>query len=201
MGTHLTFGKENMPYSIEIRFDRKTESNILSIWQDAARFYGSDYVLKNGVIPHIALLVGDSCLESLFSQVEIHSDLIRLSGISFFGDGSVSYLRAEAPQSIIDLQELMYRLAVESGSIIDPYYSPENWIPHCTIAQNCTSNQKQVLGRYSLEARVKSLILIQYPPTTLLAERSAVHEQGIAPNRSLAPTLNSTSPLRDSEDS
>jgi hypothetical protein len=166
-----------MPYSIEVRFDQQTESKILSIWQDAARFYGSDYILKNGVIPHIALLVGDSQLEKIFPKVEVPSGLIRLSGILFFADGLVSYLKAEVPQSIIDLQKLIYQLALESGSVIDSNYSLEHWIPHCTIAQNCTSHQKQVMRSYTFEARIKSLILVQYSPTILLAERIAVQAE------------------------
>ncbi len=36
-----------MPYAIEISFDAETESDILDIWQTAAEFYSSDYLLRS----------------------------------------------------------------------------------------------------------------------------------------------------------
>ena len=51
-----------MKHSIEIRFDAKAEEAIRSIWASAATTYATTYVLRNGVIPHMALLVGDETI-------------------------------------------------------------------------------------------------------------------------------------------
>src|SRR5687768_3686416 len=124
-----------MPFSVELRFDPASESRILEIWKDAADFYGSRYLLENGVIPHLALLVGDFRLREVFEGLEVPAGLVSLGGNGFFDEGEVAYLRAEIPRELHTFQEVVYGTALQSGVRVDPHYQPRNWVPHCTVAQ------------------------------------------------------------------
>lgn len=160
-----------MPFSVELRFDPASESRIFEIWKDAADFHGSRYLLENGVIPHLALVVGDAGLREVFGGLEVPQAAIRLSGAGFFGDGEVAYLRAEIPPEIRTFQQVVHDIALGSGARMDPCYQPDNWIPHCTIAQKCRTRRNEPCFGDEIDARIHSLILVEYPPTTLIAEK------------------------------
>lgn len=165
-----------MPYAIEIRFDQQSESRIRDIWQQAALFYGSDYLLKNAVIPHVALVVGDEKLQTVFSQIEIPTSKLHFSGISFFQDGLIAFLSIPPTEELARYQSSVYQAAIDLGATIAPHYQPDRWHPHCTIAQHCTQNQNVIFEDIVLDVSVHSLILVHYPPTSLIGERMT-HEQ------------------------
>ena len=160
-----------MPYAIEIRFDQQSESRIREIWQQSALFYGSGYLLKNAVIPHVALVVGDEKLETVFSQIEIPTGKLHFSGISFFQDGLIAFLSIPPTAELARYQSSVYQAAIDLGATIAPHYQPDRWHPHCTIAQHCTQNQNAIFGDIVLDVTVRSLILVHYPPTSLIGER------------------------------
>lgn len=162
-----------MPYAIEIRFDQQSESRIREIWQQSALFYGSDYLLKNAVIPHVALVVGDEKLQTAFSEIEIPTGKLHLSGISFFQDGLIAFLSIPPTEELARYQSYVYQAAVNLGATLDPNYHPDRWRPHCTIAQHCTQNQNQLFDDLTLDVSILSLILVHYPPTSLVSERLA----------------------------
>jgi len=160
-----------MPFSIELRLDRESENRIRAIWSEAAEFYGTNHVLENGVIPHVALLVGDSRLQAVFERLDVPVVRLALPGIGFFGGGDIAYLRAEIPPEVVTFQQRAYDQAVQLGAQIETYYRPDQWVPHCTIAQNCRTHREEPLKAGSIDAGIESLILVRHPPTTLIAEQ------------------------------
>lgn len=161
-----------MKHSIEMRFDEQAELAIRSIWQKAAILYGSQYVLQNGLIPHVALLVGDQGLEEIFSKAECPSIEIRLSQVGFFARGDVAYLQCPEVAGLFEFQKQLYARAVSVGAAVDELYTPDNWVPHCTIAQQCEKNKERNIEFDPIEARVRSLIHVTHPPTMLVAEKT-----------------------------
>ena len=167
----------SMHHSFEIRFDQVTEKAIWTIWEDASEMYGTDYVLKNGVIPHMALLVGDERLGELFAGLDCPNCEIELRDIGFFAKGKVAYVNCNIPEEVSKFHRRAYDRAISIGATIDPLYSPDNWHPHSTIAQNCTRNLMNPVSFPPLIARSHSLIHVIYPPTQLIEENVLTAQQ------------------------
>jgi hypothetical protein len=161
-----------MPFAIELRFDPETEGRILEIWQEAARWYGTTYLTDHGVIPHLALVTGDAGLHDIFRQLEPPNGLIPFHGSGFFAGGDVAFLKPDIPETIRRFHAKVCRLASDSDTLVDFLYLPENWIPHCTIASGCRRNLEIPISEQLFEATIHSIILVQYPPTRLIEEKS-----------------------------
>lgn len=161
-----------MPFAIELRFDPESERRILDIWEEAEQLYGTTYLTDHGVIPHLALLTGDVGLRDVFGQLEPPSGVISLNSTGFFAGGNVAFLKPEIPEEIRRFHATACRLASDSGTVVDHHYLPENWVPHCTIAIDCTRNLEIPITGPVLEASIHSLILVEYPPTRLLGEKT-----------------------------
>ncbi len=172
-----------MPHSIELRFDEATESEIKTLWDFAADFYCTDYVLRNGIIPHVALLVGNDNLQNVFDELSPPIGDVRLHGLGFFSGGEVAYLHAKIDDQLASYHRLTYDAALQADCAIYEYYVPNQWIPHCTIAQYCTMNKQVTFPVVEILAGIKSLILVEYPPTTLVTEKPK-----IKPNKSMRRT-------------
>ena len=160
-----------MPHSIELRFDEAAESEIKTLWDFAADFYCTDYVLRNGVIPHVTLLVGNKNLQKVFNELSPLIGDVRLHGLDFFSGGEVGYLHAEIDDQVVSYHRLAYDAALQADCAVDEYYVPNQWIPHCTIAQYCTTNKQVTFPVVEIMAGIESLILVEYPPTTLVGEK------------------------------
>lgn len=161
-----------MPYSIEVRFDPACEAAIIALWQQAAEFYGSDYMLVHGVIPHVALIVSEEDLSAVFAHCALRTTAVTFADLGFFAGGSIAHLAVD--RALHDLQRACYHTARTLGLPIDPYYTPDTWIPHCTLAQQASRNVGVPLRcAVPCSATATSLILVRYPPTTLLSEKAA----------------------------
>lgn len=161
-----------MPFAIELRFDPESERRILDIWQEAERLYGTTYLTDHGVIPHLALVTGDAGLRDVFRRLEPPTGMISLHGSGFFARGDVAFLKAEIPEEIRRFHAAACRLAADSGTVVDHHYLPENWVPHCTIALGCSRNPEIPITSPVLEASIHSLILVEYPPTRMIGEKT-----------------------------
>ncbi|MBX3741599.1 MAG: hypothetical protein KF712_11445 [Akkermansiaceae bacterium] len=161
-----------MPFAIELRFDPESERRILEIWQEAARLYGTTYLTDHGVIPHLTLVTGDAGLRDAFGQLESPAGVISLHGTGFFAGGNVTFLKPEISEEIHRFHAAVCRIASDLGVPVDFHYLPENWVPHCTIAIDCTRNLEIPISSHLLEASIHSLILVEYPPTRLIAEKT-----------------------------
>jgi len=159
-----------MPYSIEFRFNEEAENLIKKIWKDASVFYGTNYLLENGVIPHVALLVGNKRLKRVFHSLEVPRGKFEFNKINFFASGKITYLGSCISSEIVAYHKKLYDLACSCECEIDSYYAPTKWVPHLTVAQDCTQNLMKRQEMPNLSATIKSIILVCYPPTQVLAE-------------------------------
>jgi len=161
-----------MPFAIELRFNPESEKRIRGIWEDAARWHGSSYLAEHGAIPHVALVTGDAGLREVFADLDAPSGVIPLVEAGFFAGGAVAFLKADIREDIRHFHASLCHMASQRGVRVDSNYLPEKWLPHCTIAQNCRENLEVPHGSPSLETSIHSLILVEYPPTRLIGEKT-----------------------------
>ena len=131
-----------MGVAVVLYFDEITEKTIFSIWQNLAKKRLSSYLLDIGIRPHITL--------GAFEQADIKSlsDMTR----TFAGDTKSFEINLCSVGSFPVSERLIYYLPVptkqllgihsEYYNFIRPiglnwgnYYLPENWVPHCTVAE------------------------------------------------------------------
>jgi 2'-5' RNA ligase len=173
-----------MPLSLELLFDKKTSSAIAKAWALLAPVAASDYVLQNGVHPHVALVVVEVCssqeaLAQATAAVAETAHPIRLtmSGISSFsGSEAVAYVGFEKSPDLVALHERATTAVSQLGLCNHVHYRPRNWVPHCTLAQQVAPSRLQgvltaaATFSWALPFQVHRLALVEYPPTMLRAE-------------------------------
>lgn len=128
-------------------------------------------MLRNGVIPHVALLVSEDDLSQAFQELELPSMRLHLDRLGFFGGGEAAFLRVAASEELMTYHRAAFEVATRLKARIHDYYTPANWVPHCTIAQHCTQNLGAPIAFSPMNVRVRSLILVEFPPTRLAGER------------------------------
>lgn len=160
-----------MNHALQIRFDEVTEKAIQSIWRSAAYMYGTEYLFKVGALPHMTLLVGDSTLGEVFTEIECAPFGIQLFDTGFFGNGSVVYMHCHISDQLIEFHSQIYKMAIARGARVDDLYAPAIWVPHCTIAADCSRNLMDPIVIPEMTAIARSLIHITYPPTKLVVEK------------------------------
>jgi hypothetical protein len=111
-------------WSIELRFDPASETRIRELWRIAAQHYGTDYVLCNGVIPHVALLVSEDDLSGTFHELESPSMRLQLDGLGFFSGGETAFLRVARSRELLDYQQATFETATKHNARIHEYYTP-----------------------------------------------------------------------------
>lgn len=120
----------------------------------------------------MALLVSEENLSGVFQALEPPAVMsLRLEGIGFFRGGAVAFLCVVGGRELRSYHRKAFEIAERHGVAIHEYYNPQVWIPHCTIAQDCTTNLGVALPFEAMDVKVRSLILVEYPPTRVVAER------------------------------
>jgi len=160
-----------MHYAIELFFDEETEQRIRRLWHECAEFYATDYMFRNNVIPHATLLVGDEKLQRVFNEMECPQLDIKFSYINTFQGGSVVFIKVSKGCDINEIHQNSYNRAVKIGATVEKFYQPDNWVPHCTIAQQCNKNLDKIISFSSFIGTSSRLGIVRYPPTELLSQR------------------------------
>ena len=169
-----------MTYALEFRFDQVAEEAVRDLWISAGNFYGTDYLIKNKVIPHLALLVSDDELSPVLENLETTTRNIKLNKFDEFPGGAVKFLHPDFSDELVADHQKAHEIAANNSIHINKNYSLGKWVPHCTIAQNTTRNRKASMEIPYLKATITSLILVKYPPTTIITQKSIKAEQGSA---------------------
>jgi 2'-5' RNA ligase len=131
-----------MSVIVALYFDEKTEKKIFSIWQKLATERLTSFLLDIGIRPHITL--------TDFEQAEIKrlSDATRAfagnaksfevnlcSVGSFPVTGKPIYYSPVPTKRLLDIHSEYYNFIKPIGLNWGNYYLPENWVPHCTVAE------------------------------------------------------------------
>ena len=126
--------------TVELFFDASSESRIRDLSNQFASF-GSPIIRESSVRPHITLLACDSMdVTTASTFLERIATITPSFAVSLGSFGlfpaplPVAFL---APKVTSDLLALQARIFAEFSSLAagcSSLYSPEQWIPHCTLA-------------------------------------------------------------------
>ena len=131
-----------MAYSVSLWFDESAEVQVRSIWQRLADA-GIKSFADGPIRPHVTLAHGleldlHPFVTVLREKLEAHPTFdLTFTSLGLF-DSGILYLAARMTHSLWTLHREVAQLASEFGSGSSPYYRPDFWTPHCTLAVNLT---------------------------------------------------------------
>ncbi|HEY5893784.1 MAG TPA: 2'-5' RNA ligase family protein [Chthoniobacterales bacterium] len=162
--------------TIELFFDAASESRVRTLWDEFA-FFGSAFMRDSGARPHITLAACESVDVAAAGELldrfaaSTPSFAVSLSSFGLFpAEQSAAYL---APKVTSELLTLHVRFLMEFSAVARhccPLYSPEQWVPHCTLAPDLSP---QHLGpaldlcrssRLPLTCTISEIGLVDYWP-------------------------------------
>jgi 2'-5' RNA ligase len=166
-----------MTLAIPIYFDSFSEAAIQVIWQELAAQKVAPYMAESGIRPHITLAIyrdidRDACQALLSSLVQDLEPLqLTFSYLGIFTTPSpVVFLAPTVNQQLLDLHKKVNLLLDQVGEEPVPFYLPEKWVPHCTLAVEFEPDQinrvVEIARRMLLPITgwATELCLIEYPP-------------------------------------
>lgn len=175
-----------MPYAIELFLDEVTDGEVRRVWRQLAAATDVDYLLRNNVRPHVALVVFDLVKEGVScwrEKIGGNAPPLRLkpAGIGSF-DGGVIFVRIEKEDGLTALHRECVDFCESIGATVSPYYTPERWEPHCTLAQSLPANvlmKGEQMALQELRAcpwTVDAIGMVAFPPTTTIDEKKWANE-------------------------
>ncbi|WP_409250877.1 2'-5' RNA ligase family protein [Bacillus sp. SCS-153A] len=161
-------------YGVIAVFDDETDKAICEVWQElkehSISFYAQEVINR---IPHITLasyeyLEEDSFIkrmEEVYSaekSVEIHFNALG----SFFKSGAL-YLSPVFTKGLNDLHSSHHHSFTEWDAFSSSLYSPDKWIPHCTLANRLSLEKLSeayayCLGRFeTISGKITGIALVK----------------------------------------
>lgn len=130
-----------MGIAIEVYFDPATEQ-VLRQLQAALTARGIPPISDDlGFRPHLSLAVfSDTAPELLIPMVQAFARITRrfaltLSHIGLFPTAEgIVFLAPTLIDQLVALHQEFHHCLVQAACRADPYYQPDHWVPHCTIA-------------------------------------------------------------------
>ncbi|MGD6802802.1 2'-5' RNA ligase family protein [Rossellomorea aquimaris] len=161
-------------YWIAALFDEKTENEIKQIWKELSEeslsFYGEE--IKNGR-PHVTIasytnMDKEQCIRKmneLYSnkkQVDICFNTLG----SFLNYGTL-FFSPTATKELMDLHNSHYEIFREFSEEANSLYMPNQWIPHCTLANKLPEEELAAAFQYclkrneSINGKITAIALIE----------------------------------------
>lgn len=173
-----------MPWSIELFFEPAANTILQAAWRTLAGPAGSDYVLQNGVHPHVALAVFDelpagagadafTAALSAFA-LQCRPPVMRVKGVGRFPASRVIYLGIAREPALLRLHSEVTALLSAHDRTAHTYYRADRWVPHCTLAQQVPPDRLDRLERIARDhpwpttLRADRLALVSFPPTRVV---------------------------------
>jgi ribosomal protein S18 acetylase RimI-like enzyme/2'-5' RNA ligase len=126
--------------AVELAFDRETEVRLTRVWRRLEASYGTVAAGEVGVRPHVSLAV---FRESAPRSPELIVDRLtsmqpfplNLASVDVFAsDEGVVFLKPEHSEALVRAHHECMLALGDDVALVHPYYLPENWVPHCTMA-------------------------------------------------------------------
>ncbi len=151
-----------MDYAVVLYFDEQSQARLLSIMENICDAGINRYMLDVGIRPHITLAAwNDEKERDLTNEIkqfalEVEGTGVLFSSIGIFpADQSVVYLSPVKDDNLNNIHSRFYqKLGGLIGNFVK-YYTPDHWVPHCTLAAKLT--KAEVLESVSI------LMDIQFP--------------------------------------
>ncbi len=132
-----------MSYSASLWFDPNAEAQIRDVWQGLADA-GLAVPVDGPVRPHVTLVHSlnvdlELFVTALRERLEAHPAFaLTLPGLGLFVESGILYLSTVMTDALWTLHRDVAELTLEHGARSNPYYQPNRWTPHCTLALELT---------------------------------------------------------------
>ena len=124
-------------------FDADTTAAVREVWARFAEAGVSSEMPDAGWRPHITLAgCRDLRLSDYLPVLNEFASCVEpmktsLSSIGLFGgDRHTLFLTPIVTRSLLDIHARHHRLVAQHCSAVSPFYAPDGWVPHCTLALN-----------------------------------------------------------------
>jgi|LFRM01.1.fsa_nt_gb 2'-5' RNA ligase len=172
-----------MPYAVEMFFDKESDAQIRKIWRSLKESGISSWMEDSGSVPHVTLSVfgeldADEADRRLASFAEKVSGfpLVFASIGAFPTDEGVLFLAPVVTGELLRVHNAFHDFFADLREDQWPYYLPDSWVPHCTLAINIKWEEvhkalEHVIKIYSpLCVEVDRVALVEYHPVKVLKE-------------------------------
>jgi 2'-5' RNA ligase len=164
-----------MPYAIAALFDAASESGLQDLRARLAEYAGTDAVAV--ARPHLTFAIvnqldPEALRPALLAFCQATPPLpLHLAAVGAFPtDEGVVFLAPVVTRPLLAVHANLCRLLDEAGFPTAPYYRPQNWVPHCTVAINLAP--EQVSGAVALcrqadvfhTDQLTQLAVAEFPP-------------------------------------
>jgi 2'-5' RNA ligase len=174
-------GKKKMKFAIELFFDLDTDVAVRREWDAISSVSGVRYMQDTSARPHVALSVFESDEippSVLIDDIARYSRPLSLTpvGLGSF-PGGVLFVKIDAGAEVVQLQRTVTEMLLPRRVDVWAHYTPERWIPHCTLMQVVPSDLVDVSLNavtqdfYRSAWAVRSIGLVNFPPTKLIEEK------------------------------
>ncbi len=166
-----------MTLAIPLYFDPLTEAAIQAVWQELAKQKIAPFMASSGIRPHLTLAIYRdinrySCQALLSPLIERLNPLpVSFTYLGIFpSPAPVVFLAPTVTRDLLALHAEVNRLLDEAGDTPDPFYLPDHWVPHCTLAVEFDAAlispaveiaRKMILP---LKGWASELCLVEFPP-------------------------------------
>ena len=144
-----------MAYAISLWFDQADEEPIRAIWRQLHELRLSSFLSEGNFRPHITLAIYEELDVSGFVNAlgtltaGIVPFVITLPSIGVFSAPPVSlvtsanavFLSVTPTKHLLELHSTIHRALAEFGRSSRPYYLPDRWNPHSTVAREVPSDR------------------------------------------------------------
>jgi len=128
-------------YAAVIKLDAISSKTVTDFWHRLAEKNISSYMIDNDYQPHVTLGVCDKlddqkCFLGLKNfTLACEPFTLTLSSFGFFiAEECALYLGVTPTKHLIDLHERFHDAFCRYAEQVNPHFSPENWVPHCSLA-------------------------------------------------------------------
>ena len=157
----MSFDSFLITYAVSLHFSQEVNKIITSSVYSIAKTTGNRFIIENKIPPHMTIGAFHSTkknepkllqLVGEFSKNQ-KSGIIQFSEIGNFNN-KVLFLKPEKDQFLSEINKKLHELILpkfEKGE--NGYYTPENWVPHTTLATRL--NQKQHTEILNIASKIK----------------------------------------------
>ncbi len=131
-------------YVIELRLEDKVADEIRQLWVALKQAGVSTSMLDSGARPHVSLLVcrtlNIQAAKENLGQLSLYSNMeIKFSHLGFFPTNNstndyVGYIGVTPTKQLVALHHSVFASLQNEFEFIEPHYTPEEMIFHCTLA-------------------------------------------------------------------
>lgn len=170
-----------MGFALELALDEETSTAVCRLWRTLAEAGFGDMAAL-GARPHISLGVWEAVGRDAFERelvglAERTGPLaVTLERVTAFTTTGVVYLATAPAPALAAVQARAQEGCASAARRPSPYYAPDVWVPHCTLAQDLSASDLAAAlaiargAPLPLRGRLERAALVEFRPVRTLAE-------------------------------